>query len=200
MTWEHSGGWGRPHTPKSSAPSIIPDCPQEDSTRADIKASRLLKKRSVTKQASASSLNRQDRASSQGICARTPSKAKRISYSRQSRCDRVTSGSHHLHVRMLMSRTLVTAASGNMCCAYERTSPRQGNVRVTAISRSPLAATPQQEKQGSEAATAKAKAKRNLNSRIDATLLQCFPQRQGDNQAKSMRLAYLTVEVTGSIS
>ena len=47
----------------------------------------------------------------------------------------------------------------------------------------------------------KKKAKRNLNSnsRIDATPLQCFPQRQGDNQAKSMRLPYLTVACFGSI-
>ena len=36
-------------------------------------------------------------------------------------------------------------------------------------------------------------AKRNLNSRIDTTPLQRFPQWQGDSQAKLMRLAYLTV-------
>ena len=36
-------------------------------------------------------------------------------------------------------------------------------------------------------------AKRNLNSRIDTTPLQCFRQWQGDSQAKLMRLAYLTV-------
>ena len=39
--------------------------------------------------------------------------------------------SGHL-VRTLVSRTLVTAASWNMSCAYGGTSQRQGNVRVTA--------------------------------------------------------------------
>ena len=42
-------------------------------------------------------------------------------------------------------------------------------------------------------------AKRNLNSRIDTTPLQCFPQWQGDSQAKLMRLAYLTVSKNVSL-